>query len=48
MFFTNDSSSVAGIFPMAGGSVDQLTRSFPTEFTVGVNLDEIVQPCSKM
>jgi hypothetical protein len=42
MFFTNDPSTVAGIFPVPRGGVDQLARSLPAEFTVSVNLDEVI------
>jgi hypothetical protein len=46
VFFTNDPPAIARILPVARGGIDQLTGSFPAEFPVSVNLDEIVYPCS--
>jgi len=42
MFFANDPSAMASVLPVARGGVDQLARSLPTEFPIGVNLDEII------
>lgn len=44
MLLANNPSAVTRILPVAGGGVNQLARSFPAEFPVGVSFDEVIQP----
>jgi len=39
---------MTSILPVARSGVDQLAGSLPAELTVGVNLDEIIYPCSEV
>ena len=43
VFLMNDASAMTRVLPVACGGVDQLSRSFPAEFPVSVNFDEIIQ-----